>query len=232
MNDAELDELNRRAATDDVQTPIAVEVTAFYASRGTVDLKAACTRASLEAIGGSYAGEAYHALPALKDVPVAWPGVGAFTIGWALAAGDTGVFIPTSEDAGKWWSGEGAPAEPASPGRNGLYGVFVPGMPKKAKVPSGVSATGVVMVSAKFMLTSSAGAAEKALALAEKVNTELGKIKDALSVHTHQAGTMLICAGSGSPATGYTGPAGIAPGVPDYPYTNTAVDSTKVFTNG
>lgn len=225
-----LSELQRTSATDEFQAPMACEVVAYYQDRGTVDLRACVKKAAPVASGGSYVAEGLYEAPLVYDVAVAWPGVGAFTIAWQLAAGDTGMLVPTAENFSLWREGNGVPADPGSAGRNGLYGAFLPGLPTRANVPPGAASTGVTMVSAKFMLTSAGGAAEKALALAEKVNTELGKIKDAFKTHTHMAGVALMAPPSGGAVTGYTGVAGTATAID--PYTNTDVDSTKVFTNG
>jgi len=211
-----------------IMTAIPCRVDAYHSSRATVDLVPCVFHHQTEAVGGSFVGESQEEYPKLLDVPVCWPASGAVSLSWAMSAGDYCLFVCTSEDPSGWLESGSVPSESPIPGRHGLHGFALPGINVTKDKPPGADYAGMKAVAPKFMLTSAAGAAEKALALAEKVDSELTKVQTSitsiilsLTNHNHVS----------APPGSSTGPGIIIPPAPSS-YSSSPVASTKVFTNG
>lgn len=159
-------------------------------------------------------GRQFRQFPKLDNVPVAWPAVASasLTLG-SLEAGDRVQLVIRSRSHAEVRAGAPIPTEPRSSRRWSLMDAWINPAPA-APLPSGaVSVQGPVLRMAtgkKFRIGSST--ASKALALAEKVNTELQKIVVAHNGHTH------------------TIPSGSS-GSPNLTYTRAPVDSDRAFTD-
>jgi hypothetical protein len=105
-----------------------------------------------------------ESLPAIPDVPVAFPGAGIISITWPIASGATGLLIFTSGSLDKWKS-KGGEVDPGDDRRNTLSdAVFIPGLrPFSDPVDSaGVHATAMVIVAPLIHAGGSAQLATKA----------------------------------------------------------------------
>jgi hypothetical protein len=125
----------------DVHTALPARVESFNASAQTVNVTIMCNRAVPDG-NGNYISEQ---LPALADVPVAFPRSGAFFISFPLAAGDFG-FLVFAERNISAYRATGAQGDPGDLGMHTLDGaVFFPCVYPDAKALSNVDATNMVL---------------------------------------------------------------------------------------
>jgi hypothetical protein len=125
-------------------------------------------------------------LKPLADVPVAWPRGGGYFAQMPLAAGDPVLLVFCEMDFGAWRT-SGAVSDPISVRRHGLNAYAIPGGCDDASAlpaPGGKLVVG--KVGGPVMKIDAAGielgaAASAFVALADKVNEELGKIADAFT---------------------------------------------------
>jgi hypothetical protein len=163
--------------------------------------------------------------------------LGGAKFAWKLLPGDGVLLVCTREDASVWFDKGGTtPVDSAIPGSHGLHGFAIPGMASSKTVPVGIDKTGVSMESAVFRFMSNLAASEKALALAERVKSELDKIVQAMN--TLRSGTLALadwCNFHTHPETGGTTSAPTTPfltiNVPPHNYNPVIPSSTKVFTD-
>jgi hypothetical protein len=125
----------------DVHTALPARVESFNASAQTVNVTIMCNRAVPDG-NGNYISEQ---LPALADVPVAFPRSGAFFISFPLASGDFG-FLVFAERNISAYRATGAQGDPGDLGMHTLDGaVFFPCVYPDAKALSNVDATNMVL---------------------------------------------------------------------------------------
>lgn len=87
-------------------------------------------------------------LPVVPDVPVLFPGAGAFSITWPLSVGDTGLLVFTSASLDVWLATGASDVDPNDARRSTLTdGVFLPGLRPFASPGSATHATAMVLES-------------------------------------------------------------------------------------
>lgn len=127
-------------------------------------------------------------MPAVANVPVAFPSSSGFAITWPLAVGDT-VFLVLADRSIDEWRSTGNPENiPQDPRRFELTdAVAIPGLRPFTRPipPTGVSPTAMVLEGVEIRLGSSAAAME--VALAPLVAAVLAELKVWLDSHTHPA---------------------------------------------
>jgi len=127
-------------------------------------------------------------LPAIANVPVAFPSSSGFSITWPLLPGDTVYLVIADSSLDEWKSTGAAENIPIDTRRFDLTdAVAIPGLRSIADpIPAtGVSATAMVIAGADIRLGSVA--ATDFVALSAKVMVELNKIIQAFNVHAHVA---------------------------------------------
>lgn len=125
-------------------------------------------------------------LPAIPNVPVAFPSSTGFAHTWPLSPGDTVYLMFADSSLDEWKSTGSADNLPADPRRFDLTdAVAIPGVrPLVKPIPAtGYSSVAMVLEGADIRMGSSA--ATDFVALASKVLAELNKIKAIFDVHTH-----------------------------------------------
>lgn len=126
--------------------------------------------------------------PDLPGIPVAFPGAGAFSMTWPLAAGDSGLLIVTSRSMDEWKANGGPTSEPEDQRRHDLTdSVFLPGLRSfttAERIPAaGVDDDALVLRAPMTLVGDSTASAF--VALANLVKTELESIRADVAAHTH-----------------------------------------------
>lgn len=167
-----------RAATALINVALPAKVISYDATKQTVTVRLAPKRARRK---NKTELERYNQ-PDIANVPVAFPGTGAWSITWPIAAGDYGVVVVCDRSIDEWKSTGADRTDPQDPRRFDLTDcVFVPGgRPFTAVVaPAGVDASALVIAGALIKLGSSA--ASDAVALSTLVIAQLNALKTAIT---------------------------------------------------
>jgi hypothetical protein len=170
--------LNRAKAelSAEVRVALPCSVERWDPSTNTVDVKPQ-VQETHETEDGSLVS---RALPVLPSVPVIFPGAGGMRITFPIQAGDTGLAIFSDRSIDAWCSAGGDTA-PVDQRRHHLSdAVFIPGLRPSSKAWSSDPAV--------LTLGSDTGAADF-VATAQRVLTELNKLKTAFDAHTHTVAT-------------------------------------------
>lgn len=134
-------------------------------------------------------------LPVVCNVPVQFPGAGGLRITFPVAVGDTCLLVFTDRSLDAWLANGGEQAPDDTRRHHLSDAVAFLGIHPNGAAWGGVEA-GVMT------LGSSSGASEF-VATADRVLTELNKLRTAFNAHTHTvAATGLVSAAAGSPVTG------------------------------
>ena len=124
--------------------------------------------------------------PDLKDVPVAYPGGGGYTITWPLAAGDTVFLDVCDRSIEEWRDGDTVPITPADSRRFSLAdAVAYPGGRRDSSpvLASGRAPGALVVDGSDIRLGGSTAAAF--VALANLVDSRLESFRTTFNAHVH-----------------------------------------------
>ena len=143
----------------------------------------------------------------IADVPVAFPGAGAYSITWPLAAGDLVTLVFAERSITEWKATGGTSVEAQDTRRFDLTdAIAIPALRSPASpIPAAGYAAGVLVVrSAEIRLGSSAAA--QFVALANLVLDRLTAIVTGYNTHTHTSAV----GPTGPPNTPLAAPASVA----------------------
>lgn len=174
-------------ASERLRVSLPGQVTRYDSAKQLVDVQPLLAD-SLEEEDGSLKKQV---LPLLVSVPVCFPSAGGFSITLPIQVGDTGLMVFADRSIGEWLE-YGGQQTPADLRRHHLTdAVFYPGL--RSKVDAIPDADSSVIAIGKD------GEATDFAATAQRVLTELNKIRTAFNAHTHGSGTMVAGA---TPVTG------------------------------
>lgn len=167
-------------------------------------------------------GVMWKSLPTLQGVPVRWPTSANMAITDALQPGDTVLLVLRDRSHAEVNAGIRDVVAPSSSRRWDWFDAVAIPQNTYALPEGAVGAGPVFYLAPGAILQLGSATAAKALALAERVDSELSAVHTALSSHTHAAGTLVV---GTTPVTGATAVGGTyaAP---------TTVASTRLFTDG
>lgn len=192
-SDVEIIRAAIRARIADVRTSIPAIVKTYDGAAQTCTVELAVR---LPAADGTF-----EELPPLLDVPVAWQRGGGYFCTMPLEPGDAGLLVFCEADFGDWRR-TGVVSDPLSERRHGLNAWFIPGgCAEGQELPAAGGKLVLGKIGGPTMKIDADGIelgdAAGFVALAAKVNEELGKIAEAFTSFVPGSGG----AGFGSPYT-------------------------------
>lgn len=158
----------------EVHTAIPARVEAYNASNQTITAQPLIKRAAFDE-----SGRVAERLPTATDVPVCFPGAGAYRLTFPIERGDI-VFLLCSEASLERWKASGSEVDPAKDRRFSLSdAVAIPGLFAPANPPT-EAPTDAMVLHADLIRLGGPGANDKVALL-----SELNDLKSAFQAHSH-----------------------------------------------
>jgi hypothetical protein len=127
----------------DVHVALPAQVESFDADRRCVTVQPLIRQATTDTESGE---RSVERLPVINDVPIVFPGSGAFCVEWPVAKGDTGLLVFSEASIDKWLT-RGGDVDPLDDRRFNLSdAIFIPGLRSLNAPPSGSPAPAGTMI--------------------------------------------------------------------------------------
>ncbi len=165
-------------ALDGVHTAFPGRVESYDAATQKVSVKPLVRRAYRDEVGDRQ----LESLPVIPGVPVVFPGAGAYSITFPIAAGDTVLVVVASVSLDRWLVGRGGEVDAALDNRHSLEdAIAIPGLRAFGAPVANAGAGGEAMVLAGAEVRLGSATAARIVAALD----ELADVVAKYNVHTH-----------------------------------------------